>query len=186
MSNLKKNNKGFMLVEVIIVTVVVATIMTSLYVVFNRVYTGYEKKSMYTNIDGIYALKMIEEYGISDISSLIGSDSYKLIYGYSDADGFFINECVNNSVYCSKADDVYNINAVYVVKKDILSNDEKLEDFKSSITNQTFKDYVDYLKNIIKPNDGNAETDITYLMLIETYYVKNDKNTAKYAYLPIK
>ena len=34
-----------MLVEVIIVTVVVATIMISLYVAFNKVYTAYEEKN---------------------------------------------------------------------------------------------------------------------------------------------
>ena len=48
------NNRGFMLVEVVIVTVVVAAIMTSLYVAFNRVYKAYESKTRYTNIDGIF------------------------------------------------------------------------------------------------------------------------------------
>ena len=65
---IKNNNKGFMLVEVIIVTVVIATIMTSLYVAFSRVYKVYDMKSKYSNIDGIYALNIIKNYYIENIT----------------------------------------------------------------------------------------------------------------------
>ena len=64
----KLNNKGFMLVEVIIVTVIVATIMTSLYVAFTRVYKVYDMKSRYSNIDGIYALNTIMNYYVENVS----------------------------------------------------------------------------------------------------------------------
>ena len=57
-----------MLVEVIIVTVVIATIMTSLYVAFSRVYKVYDMKSKYSNIDGIYALNIIKNYYIENIT----------------------------------------------------------------------------------------------------------------------
>ena len=65
---MKKNNKGFMLVEVIIVTVIVATIMTSLYVAFVRVYKVYDIKDKYSNVDGIYALNMIMDYYVDNIT----------------------------------------------------------------------------------------------------------------------
>ena len=68
---MKKNRmfdtKGFMLVEVIVVTVVVATIMVSLYVAFNRVYAAYDLKESYTNIDAVYGIKAVEDYFIDNM-----------------------------------------------------------------------------------------------------------------------
>ena len=63
---MKKNNKGFMLVETIIVTVVVATIMISLYVAFNRIYGAYESKKTYMDIEPIYAIDIIKDYLIDE------------------------------------------------------------------------------------------------------------------------
>ena len=91
---IKNNNKGFMLVEVIIVTVVIATIMTSLYVAFSRVYKVYDMKSKYSNIDGIYALNIIKNYYIENITinKMINNSST-----YIDLK----NDIENSNKYCS-------------------------------------------------------------------------------------
>ena len=182
---MKKNNKGFMLVEVIIVTVVVATIMTSLYVVFNRVYNAYDKKSMYSEIDPIYALKMIEDYMLDEevnnnfmLNNLINSNkTYTEITCSIGSTDF-------NS-YCNAVFEEYNVNKIYLVENTLTA----LNSLKSKVTNQTFKDYIDYLLNmgINTTNFLGSGNVYTELFVIEVYTVADDKNNLnKYAYLPVR
>ena len=56
-----RNNKGFMLAEVVIVSAILITTLTSLYAGFARVYKAYEERSSFFDIDSIYALKNIED-----------------------------------------------------------------------------------------------------------------------------
>ena len=54
-----KSNKGFMLVEVVIVATVVLTTMTFLYTSINKLYNNYKVRNSYYNIDAMYATKEI-------------------------------------------------------------------------------------------------------------------------------
>ena len=56
-----KNNKGFMLAEVVIVSAVLITTLVSLYAGFAKVYKAYEERSSFFDTDSIYALKSIED-----------------------------------------------------------------------------------------------------------------------------
>lgn len=163
---MKKNNKGFMLVEVIVVAVVVATIMTSLYVVFNRVYNTYTRLNKYNDTDLIYALRNLEDDLIDNgkFNTLIKEEmQYKKI------------ECDNNDDYCKKIFSTYNINSVYLVRfvngLDKLKNDSNI--------NETFKDYLDYLGN-------NLEYSYEYYKNGSMYYshiLIAETNDYKYSYL---
>ena len=115
MKFVKNNNKGFMLVEVIIVTVIVVSIMTILYLAFNRVYNVYENKAKYTNIDAIYALKTIEDYMIDEmkLTKFISDygNSYYVEIECSNENAFF------NQIYCESIFTQYNINKMFLLKK---------------------------------------------------------------------
>ena len=52
-----KNNKGFMLAEVVVTSTIVLTSLISLYITFNKLYNNYEIRSNYYDVDGIYAIK---------------------------------------------------------------------------------------------------------------------------------
>jgi len=188
MKNIKNNNKGFMLVEVIVVTVVVVTIMTSLYMVFNRVYNAYDRKNTYTDIDSIYALKMIEDYmiDIENSNLFMFNNLIDKNVSYTKIDCGTAND--NFNTYCTAVFEEYNVNEMYIVK----NNEGSLNGLKGVVTNQTFKDYIDYLKNIgihtIKFIGNNKK--YTNLLIVETHSI--DSGTAsdkkilnKYAYLPI-
>lgn len=153
-----------MLVEVIIVTVVVATIMTSLYVAFNKVYTAYDEKSSYSNIDGIYALKLIKDNMINDLTintKLNETTSYSKI---DYAEGSYLD-----SVFSE-----YKINSVYLIKV----SDENVSSFKNDFSiNQTFKDYLDYLVNKQIALDNN-------LLLVEIT-IDYENKIYNYAYLEV-
>ena len=178
---MKKNNKGFMLVEVIIVTVVVATIMTSLYVVFNRVYNAYDKKSTYNDINAIYALRMISDYMI-DVETF-----NQLIINFSDSSPFELTCDMivsGDDTYCNSVFDKYNINKMYFVKNDKTF----LEKIKEESINQTFKDYIDYLINIgIYTDTFSEKGKYAELLIVETHSLDSDRNILnKYAYLPTR
>lgn len=153
-----------MLVEVIIVTVVVATIMISLYVAFNKVYTAYEEKNNYTNIDGIYALKLItDDY----INKLEFNDLLNNTTSYSEITN------PEDESYIASVFKEYRINKVYLV------NSSKINDLiKSKEINPTFIDYIDYLtkKRIIRHNN--------YVLLVEITIDSKNK-VYNYAYLEI-
>ena len=165
------NDRGFMLVEVVIVTVVVATIMTSLYVAFNRVYKAYESKTRYTNIDGIYALRLMEDYLVNDMqmnTKINNTSTYTEI------------TCVtgNNYDYCDNIRVKYGVNKIYLAK-----NTEYKRIKNISGINQTFKDYIDYLGNSVDFTD----TDYGYLLIGEFVGTTNSSDKIyNYAYLKIK
>lgn len=184
---MKKNNKGFMLVEVIVVSVVVVSIMTSLFVVFNRVYNAYDKKGKYTDIDSIYALKMLEDYMIENeinnsfiintlVNNVIVNDYYE-ISCESDNTDF--------KTYCNALFTEYNVNKMYIVKNTANS----INNLKNNDLNESFKDFLDYLINIGVYSDEFSGKSKGYseLLVVETYTIKGEENTLnKYAYLPIK
>ena len=175
---MKKNNKGFMLVEVIIVSVVVAIIMTTLYVAFVKVYNNYELKETYTNIDAVYAVKTIEDFLIDDfkiVNLLNNSSEYNEINCSSFSD-------VN---YCNNVFSRYNINKIYLLK--LNNSNDRVPDLPSDV-NQTFKDYIIYLNNAVSFDD-----EISHIFVIETYEISDEDNGIeekdilnRYAYLEVK
>ena len=184
---MKINNKGFMLVEIVVVTVVVVTIMTSLYIVFNRVYNAFEIKSTYSDINAIYALDLLRDYMIEKetTNSFVYNDLIKRV----QTENYVEITCNLNEdfkTYCNEVFEKYNINRVFITK----NNKDSLDDIKNININQTFKEYIDYLENTL--NFENSEEEI---LLIETHTVplsdtddentKNEKRNTfnKYAYL---
>jgi len=181
---MKINNRGFMLVEVIIVSVVVATIMTSLYIAFNRVYNAYEKKGTYTNIDALYGIKTISDYLIDEMKfngllNNFGSDYYQEITCRS-----IFDDDDDAEKYCNNIFDQYNISKIFLVKLNIAN---KMPDLPNNINiNQTFKDYITYLNNAI-----TFDNDTDYVFIVETYTINTDDDSKnnilnKYAYLEVK
>ena len=173
----KLNNKGFMLVEVIIVTVIVATLMTSLYVAFTRVYKVYDLKSRYSNIDGIYALNTIMNYYIENVSmnKLINDTKDKYINIRSNS-----SYCNTNN-YCEKIKNIidnYKINNLYIIDKEKLIDNINEED-----TTQTLKDYINYLNDTLDKTDNNNSVKA---YLIGEFTISATNEIYNYAYLPIK
>jgi len=181
------DNNGFMLVEVIVVSVIVVVIMTSLYIAFNRVYGFYDKKENYTSVDAIYGIKTIEDYMIDNdkFNSVLNSmrtdtDDYKEVVCTS-SDFFVIPDGSSEDSYCTKIFTQYNIYKMYLVK---LSNSKTLPDLSDLTINQTFKEYISYLNNAVTFNSS-------FVFLVETYEIEttneDDKKLLnKYAYLEVE
>lgn len=174
-----KNNKGFMLIEVIITSTIVLTTLIALYASFNKLYNNYRIKNNYHNLDATYATKEIinsmlknDEGNINNYINTIIPNSK---YGYIIKNGYCTNEAEfnNNGTpaatvpnNCSNIKKLYTINNMLFVEYD----SESLNELDDSI-NQTFKEYVDY---VIKYYDiKNTKEDYNYIYLTE---IKNGDN----------
>lgn len=78
---MKKNEKGFMLLETLIVTTFVAGVLILLFVQFSNLSRKYESSYKYNTVEGIYALDDIREYieyedFITYIDDNIATDRY--------------------------------------------------------------------------------------------------------------
>ena len=172
---MKKNNKGFMLVEVIVTSTIIVTAMIGFYSSFNKIYKNYKEKENYYNIDAIYATKEI----IKELMNNTSEDNNMAkflnnIFSSRVYESLITNgTCQNEISICSNIADFYKVNNMIIVEYDKKSIQKYLEENPN--LHQTFKDYIDYVINYydVTPNE-----EIGYLFLTEikdgdNYYYAN-------------
>ena len=139
------NNKGFMITEVVVVSVIVLSVLVTMYVSYGKLFTGFKEKINYYNPDSIYKLANVRDAMIKDgtlntlikeYTSTIQIDSY--------CKGLCNELKSTNNIYISNYGDLKKINN----------------------TNQTFKDYIAFLEN-------NIENKNNYYLIIETEVYNN-------------
>lgn len=143
---MRKDNRGFMLAEVIIVSSIVVTVLVTMYTGLNKLFVKYDELSRYYNVDAIYMAKNVEDYLIDSyqMGSVIGNSSS---VGYVD---------LRNGVYFNNAE---NLISNDVVKLYFIGNYGENGDGYDKVKNLStsdkyFDDYVDYVKNDIKTKYG--------------------------------
>lgn len=163
-----KNNKGFMLAEVVVTSAIVLTGLVSLYATFTKLYNNYNIRKNYYSVDGMYAIKGMIDYSI-DTGKL--NDIFKEEKFVNDK-FYFINNgsCVSNifnDEYCEELVSLYGIENMVIIsyKKDVLNG------LKNDNISETFKDYIDFTNNYYDFDDTSK---YNYLILVE--YNKDGKN----------
>ena len=174
-----KNNQGFMLAEVVIVSTVIVTTLVVLYASSSKLSILYDERSRYYNIDGIYAIK-------SMVNDLLGEDKLNNILSsenFTNSDYIYLiknNNCntdiFNSDSMCTSLKNLYNIKNMVITKaNNIYLKESEGEDKFLGVEdntlemNETFKDYLKYLSNYY------ADTyDFEYLVILE-YGTNNDK-----------
>lgn len=147
-----KNNKGFMLAEVVIVSAVLITTLVSLYAGFAKVYKAYEERSSFFDTDSIYALKSIEDTLIDEglfnnIINEINTSNYVSYLAENLTDDSYINS------YLKELLGNYNIEYFYITKYD---NASLITIMESDTDNIVFNDFLTYLqKNLTFDNNYN-------------------------------
>ena len=151
---MRKDNRGFMLAEVIIVSSIVVTVLVTMYTGLNKLFVKYDELSRYYNVDAIYMAKNVEDYLIDSfqMGSVIGNSSST---GYMDIKTMQgINEIVGEECGSGSTAGTTCVSKLYFIgnygekgdwydKVKALSTDDKY-----------FADYVDYVKNDIKNKYG--------------------------------
>ena len=140
-----KNSKAFALVETLIVSTIIATILMYVFIQFNKVESKYDESFRYNGVDNLYNLDSIKGY----INSL---DSALITY---------IVTKINNDdiIIMDKNDDTYT-NIEYLDNQiDLLANlDIKtLVLTKADINNVDTSSLSKTLKNMIKKIDNKSD-----------------------------
>ncbi len=194
-----KNNKGFMLVEVIITSTVIIAAMVGLYSSFNRLYQSYDTKNYYYSIDGVYATKETINYLLqNDFSDqyLTASDTKEKDFNYfindlfynTGTDKFLIKDGSCNAKisgdFCTSIVNLYQVKNMILLEYDkcsfVFDSDHNtkyscgLSSNKFlSIKNQTFKEYLDYVVSYYDMTntsvDSNENNKYSYIILTEIY-----------------
>ena len=139
------NNKGFMMTEVVVVSVIVLSVLVTMYVSYGTLFTGFKEKINYYNPDSIYKLANVRDAMIKD------GTLNTLIKEYTST--------IKIDSYCKGlCNELKSTNNIYI------SNYGDLE--KINNTNQTFKDYIAFLEN-------NIENKNNYYLIIETEVYNN-------------
>ena len=120
----KTNNKGFMLVETLIVTTFVAGVLIFLYIQFSTLNNSYNNYFDYNSTEKLYALEDIKNYiqndsNISNIPNLIKDSGYIEI---TDCEIFI------DKNFCLKLLELEDINKLYLIHNNILSTTLSMED----------------------------------------------------------
>ncbi len=142
---MKKNSKAFALVETLIVSTIIASILIYMFVQFNKLDENYNESFRYNDVDDLYKLDSIKEY----INSL---DNESIIN---------IGSKINNDdmIVMNKNDDTYT-NIEYLDNQiDLLANlDIKtLVLTKADINNVDTSSLSKTLKNMIKKIDNKSD-----------------------------
>ena len=153
------NRKGFMLAEVIIVSVIICVVLVSLFTGINRVTKAYDLRNRYYDVNALYMAEKANLYLIEDksINTLIStkepiklkteeySNLYNVINFYKSNEGSVVN------IYFTPYD------------KDKLIKLKNIEE-----TNQTSKDFIDYLSGHLEfPKELEEPSKYTYMLISE-------------------
>ncbi len=158
---MKKNNLGFMLAELVIVSGVVIVAIFSLYAGFSTVFVQYKEQSKYYSADAMYMARNMMTFFI-DENKMNG-----MIFKLKSTNYLDISNCADLNIYnndkekniCNDLKNVYNVNKMFFIKKSGVFNLQSLN------INQTFKDYLKFFNNNESSIIDNKEH---YYILVET------------------
>ena len=145
----KIGRSGFMLAEVVVVAMVVATVLITLFTGVNNVSSAYETRNRYYDVDSLYVAIEVNEKLKRDnaLAAIITSNVAKeLNTEITD---------LKNLYSTSVGDEIY----VYITPY----TSSKMSSLSSINTNLTFSDYLDYLNNNIDFSDEGYN----YMIMVE-------------------
>ena len=150
---MKKNNKGFTLIETLIVSTFVATTLTYLFIQMNNTITNYDITFRYDTINDIYNADVISGYlkenGYLNLINLLSTDGYVDISTSSNVNG--------NSTYYNLIIDKTNIKTILFTSEDMLQ-------IKNNIKNSS---YSEELKRYILKRDNDTSLTNNYILIVE-------------------
>lgn len=150
---MKLGRKGFMLVEVVVVSAVISTVLVTMFIAINRVSSAYSTRDSYNSVDALY-LAMAENDILRE-----NNDLSDLVCNTSNAKK--ITDSNLEKVY--KDIDIYSINLYYSP----YNRDEVL-----SLKNNkaTFDGFIDYISNKL----DYSNTNYNYLIIAELCKTEDD------------
>ena len=166
------NRKGFMLAEVVVVSIIVCVCLVSLATGISRVSKAYDTRNRYYDVNALYMaekanLYLIEDDGDININKLISNGASKKID----------NESLNNIISFYKSADSGSTTNIYFSKY----GKNNIESLKGAGDKQTYKDFIDYLGGHL--DFEGEDNDYEYILVSE---ICNSENDCYYYGLKVK
>ena len=165
---MKKNNKGFVLVETLVVTVFVVAIFSVIYINFYALAGEYERREFYDDVDSKYGTYWIKRFIQGDsfdffkangASSKISSDKY---YKFQCSD--LTNS--NDLNLCNEMWKRLDVSQVYITTYELKEFKQVVEGndtFANDVLGPSFTSYIQYLPDFIVASLNGAR----YRVLVE-------------------
>lgn len=146
---MKKDNRGFLLAESLVVSTFVLTILILLYIQFSNLITNYKNSYNYNNVESIYDLSSVANYlniASIDLSSQLTVDKpYVTIYkdGSCNIDAGIVDPFCDNLINKMGANKIIYTSSDIQIIKDYVSNhndseiNQKLREFISRVETNT-------------------------------------------------
>ncbi len=154
---LKKNQKGFLLIEAIVVITFIFGILFFLFIQFNSLFHHFNKSFNYNTVEGVYRVKELRRF-------LLNTDFSDLIYELQ-GDSIFIefSNCSFSNVvnYCQDIMLELDVKNAYMVDEDITGFQTYVKSTKAFGHLESYLDYIQYQRDyggyriIIEFNDGH-------------------------------
>lgn len=162
-----KNNKGFMLVETLVVSVFVLTTLLYLFVQFQKIENSYDSTFNYNTTNNLYKVAnfrtFVQKNGYANLDSAMISNAGAPRL-WQSGDPFFIDitSCpatyLSNTPYCIRLIDTLNIKQVIFTKyvvNDGFGGNNLIEELKNLTTiSEEMKDFIRYIR-IDMPSTAN-------------------------------
>ena len=177
----KLNNKGFMLVETLIVAVFLVTIFSILYTNFYPLIGEYERREFYDDIDSKYSIYWIKR--------IVQSGTYNLNKAEISSNTFTKFSCNNivgdNDQKATCQETITrtgaDINNIYIIDYVTTNFKNKVNSNKSAY-DEDFRDYLDYLPEFTKGSLNGA----LYRLIVIFHNTKDNNDFYSYATIEVK
>ena len=151
---MKKNNRGFLLAESLVVSTFVLTILILLYIQFNNLTTNYKNSYNYNNVESIYDLSSVSNYLLTNnynlSDQLTESKPYVIVYndGSCNMDAGIIDSFCDNLISQMDAKTViYTSSDISAIQKYVSENDD-------SNINQSLREFISRVETNTVQNKG--------------------------------
>ena len=156
-----KKSEGFALIETLVVSLVVATIMIYIYVQYTSLQNKYDESFRYNDVDNLYQLNELKEY----INSMPNSYKEDILNEIDNHSVYIINK--NNNEFTNASDYESNIYDSLKIKTIVITYAE-VEDIDTSNLSNNIKNILKRVNNksanqrIIVEYENGAVATITF------------------------
>lgn len=157
---MQKNNRGFMLIETLLVTITISSILIYLYTQFSNINNSYNKTYKYNVVEDLYAVDDMRLYVSSNYKQAILNQIASS--GYSDISACSIDQLSNIS-FCNLLKENMSIKTIIITNANlsnfaiIVQNSEYSETIKDFTKKVSYKDESGY-RIIVEFNDSSIAT----------------------------
>ena len=143
---MKLNCKGFMMAEVVVVSVIICTVLVTLYTSLVRINNAYDTRNRYYDINTLYFTEEVNDMliymgYINEYISTSESKEVNLGYVFSNDSNF----CSAYNIDTAKGGSIRMFFSVY--------DNSRVGALADMNSNATFKDYISYLKEHFDYNE---------------------------------